>query len=887
MRLIRWFYVVPLRLRSLFRRKQVEQELDEELRYHLDRQVEDNIAKGMAPDQARFAALRVIGGIEQHKENCRDVRRVTFMEDLARDFRYGLRAMLHNPGFTSVAVLTLALGIGATTAIFSVVYGILLQPLPYPDDDRLVNVIQSYPQKGLATWGLSQANFALYRDHNHVFEGIAAYTSAGYNLTGGASPERLQASSVTVDFFDVLGVQPGWGRAFRPEEDTPGKNSVCILSYGLWQRRFGGDAQIIGQSLVLNNTPTEIVGIMPQGFAFPNRNVELWLPLGLNPERRSPYTLVGIARLKPGMPVSQAEAETTDIFWSASREDPAIAGATAPPPPDADMKTIVRPLKELIIGDTKTPLLVLLGAVGLVLLIACANVANLLLARATSRTRELALRLALGATSGRVIRQLLTESLLLALVGGAMGAALAWLGVGLLRQLPSLQQLPRLAEVSVNPTVLAFTAALALLTGLLFGLAPAVRAYKIGLQAGMREGMRGSASRASRQLNSLLVATQFALCLVLLISAGLLLKSFQRLISISPGFKPENVLSMRLALPSSKYASGDQTVQFFDNLLERVRSLPGVRSAAVVSLLPFSGGATSDGFVVEGHEPEPGGVAPNAQDRVVSPGYFQTLEIPLLRGRDFLASDRVDSPLVAIVDDTLASRYWADGDAIGKRIRYAWSDQWMTIVGVSAAIKNGKLTEKLEPHFYYPYAQEPSRQMYLTVRTTGEPAAITSAVRSEVQSLDADLPVWGVQPLAEAIDRTLNNHRLTNALLTVFALLAVLLAAVGIYGVMSLYVSNRTNEFGIRLALGAQPAVVLRSVLRQGLALALAGVVTGTAAAVVVTRALASLLFEVSATDPVIFLSVPLLLVMVALLACYIPARRATRVDPLVALRYE
>ncbi len=550
------------------------------------------------------------------------------------------------------------------------------------------------------------------------------------------------------------------------------------------------------------------------------------------------------------------------------------------------MRTIVKPLKTGIIGDTKTPLLVLLGAVGLVLLIACANVANLLLARAASRTRELALRFALGATPGRVIRQLLTESLLLSLIGGATGAALAWLGVRLLPQLPALQQVPRLGEVSVNPTVLAFTAGLAILTGLLFGLAPAMRAYRVGLETGLRDGMRGSAGRSSRRLNSVLVAAQFALCLVLLIGAGLLIKSFQRLLSVNPGFESQQVLSMRLSLPNTKYREPEQTIQFFDTLLERVRNVPGIRSAAVVSLLPF-GGRTSDGFIVEGHEPETGGVAPNAQDRAVSTGYFQTLEIPLLLGRDFLASDRADSAQVAIVDDTLARRYWPDGNAIGKRIRYAWSEDWLTIVGVTGGIKNSNLKVAAEPHIYLPYAQNPDRQMYLTVRTVGEPGAVTATIRGELQALDADLPLWGVQPLTDAVDKTLNNQRLTNTLLTVFALLAVLLAAVGIYGVMSLYVSNRTNEFGIRLALGAQPAVLLRSVLRQGLALTLAGVIAGTAVAVALTRTLASLLFEVSATDPMVFFSVPLLLIAVALLACYVPARRATRVDPLVALRHE
>jgi putative ABC transport system permease protein len=441
--------------------------------------------------------------------------------------------------------------------------------------------------------------------------------------------------------------------------------------------------------------------------------------------------------------------------------------------------------------------------------------------------------------------------------------------------------------VSINLPVLVFTAAVAILTGLLFGLAPALRAYQIGMQTGMREGMRSSAGHASRRLNSILVAAQFALCLVLLIGAGLLIKSFQRLLLVNPGFQPEHVLSMRLDLPRGKYSNGGMSVQFFDHLLERARNLPGVQSAGVISVLPFGGISTSDGYIVEGHEPESGGVAPNAQDRVVSTDYFQTLGIPLLRGRDFLPSDRDGSPLVAIVDETLANHYWPDGDAVGKRIRYAWSDEWMTIIGVTAKVKNSDLKETEAPHFYYPYAQGPSREMYLTLRTVGEPSTVTSSVRNEIQALDADLPVWRVQLMTDAVDQTLNNQRLTNTLLTVFASLAVLLAAVGIYGVMSLYVSHRTNEFGIRLALGAQPKVLLRSVLRQGLTLTLAGVVAGTAVAIALTHTLSSLLFEVSATDPTVFFSVSLLLVAVAVAACYVPARRAMRVDPLVALRYE
>jgi putative ABC transport system permease protein len=650
---------------------------------------------------------------------------------------------------------------------------------------------------------------------------------------------------------------------------------------------FRGDPRVLGQSLLLNDVPTEVVGVMPAGFGYPKSEIELWLPLGLNPQRVYGYFHLGIARLKPGVTASQAEKETTDIFWNAARENPAIAAAKVAPPEGADMKTIVTPLTETFVRDTKKPLLVLLGAVGLVLLIACANVANLLLARATTRTREIALRFVLGATPARVARQLLTESLLLAMIGAATGGLLAWWGVRLLGSLPGVEGIRRMEEVNINPTVLVYTAALALLTGFLFGLAPALHAYRLGLNKGMREGLRSSASPTSRRMNSALVAAQFALCLVLLIGAGLLLKSFQRLISVNPGFQPENVLSMRLALTAGKYPDDEKAVRFYESLLERVRSVPGVRKAGIVTYLPFGDSFESDGIVVEGHDPETGGVAPNAEIRTASPGYFQTLEIPLLQGRDFLESDRANSLQVAIVDETLARLYWPDGNALGKRVRLGWSDQWMTIVGVVAGVKNMSLNETLEPHVYFAFAQQPSPNMYLTLRSVGEPTSVTAAIRNEVRELDPDLPVWAVRSMTMTMDRTLNNQRLTNLLLSIFALLALLLAVVGIYGVMSVFVSNRTTEFGIRLALGAEPRAVLRLVVGQGMRIALCGVAVGIATAFWLTRFLQSLLFEVKSTDPLIFTGVALGLTLVALIACYLPARRATKVDPIVALRYE
>jgi putative ABC transport system permease protein len=787
-----------------------------------------------------------------------------------------------SPGFTFVAVLTLALGIGANTAIFSVVYGVLLRPLPYSDPDRLVVFMQAYPQKGLNTWGLSQANFAMYRDQNQSFERIAAYTNTGFNLTGDGEPERLIGANVTADFFGVFGVEPALGRTFRPEEDTPGNNNVCVLSYSFWQRRFAGDPQVLGTALSLNNNPTEIVGVMPKGFAFPESGVDVWVPIGLNPQRRFGFTNISVARLKPGITASMAEADTTAIQWNDARQ------SSDPPPEGADLKTIVMPLKDRITRNTQKPLLVLLGAVALVLLIACANVANLLLARTTSRTREIAVRIALGASPGRVIRQLLTESFVLALVGAMVGTTLAALVVGLLNRMP-VKGIPRIEEASLNAPVLIFTAAVAMLTGMLFGLAPALRAYKLGLGAGMREGLRGSAGRSSRRLNSALVAAQFALSVILLIGAGLLLKSFQRMLEVNPGFDPENVLTMRISLPARQYTQPEQVFEFYRNLLERVRSLPGVAAVGINDIPPFSGTNNADGYVVEGYDHGPGGMKPNAYVRNVSPGYFHTVGIRLLSGRDFSYADTGDSPPVVIIDEVFARRYWPAGDALGKRIKFGWGgdDSWMTIIGVVPGVKHTTLIEENFPYMYLSYTQQPQQSMYLAVRTTGDPTAATSAIRETIREMDSNLPLYLIRPLSELVDQSLNSVRLTNLLLTVFAGLAVLLAAVGIYGVMSVYVSSRTNEFGIRLALGAPPGNLLRSVIKQGMTLTGVGIAVGIAGALTLTQTIASLLFEVSATDPVVFIGVTLLLAIVSLAACYVPARRSSRVDPLVALRYE
>jgi predicted permease len=883
------------RLRGLFWKSRLDRDLDEELRAHLDMLVEENLRRGMTAEEARRAARRSFGGVIQTKEAYRDQRGVPVVETLVQDVRYAARLLRKNPGFTAVALITLALCIGANTAIFSVVSGTLLRPLPYPEPDRLVRLMQSYAQKGLSPWNMSQMNFAAYREQSRSFEALAAISiSGGANLTGVGEPERIQLARVTADFFNVFKVEPLLGRAFRPDEETPGKNAVCVLSYSFWQRRFAGDSQAVGTTLLLNDVATEIVGVMPEGFDFPERwpSVALWTPVALNAQRQAPFFLRGVGRLRPGVSPAEAEAETTAILWNSANQNPGFIGSEGAPQPGADLKTMVTPLKEVITVNSEKPLTILLCAAGLLLLIGCANVANLLLAKGAMRTREVAVRMALGATPLRVVRQLLTESLLLALIGGAIGAMLAWWGVRLIVRL-GIERVPRLAEVSLDTTVLLFSLAIIALTGLLCGLAPARQAYALRVEAGLREGARGSTRAAHRRTNGMLVAAQFALSVLLLVGVGLLLRSFQNLVKTDTGFRPDNVLAMTVSLSDKKYNSDDSFLQFNQSLVERVNSLPGIVRAATIDGLPLSGDDNADGIVVEGQEPGPGDVAPVFGIRVVTPGYFETLGIRLLRGRDVEEADNRGSQLVALVDQTLARRYWPGEDPVGKRIRFAWSNDWMTVVGLVDAIKDDALGEPPKPHVYLSYAQWPLRsnnlplKFYLVSRTAGDPAAAAPAVRGVVQQLDPDLPVYTVQTMTQAMARTLHSERLTNRLLVGFAALAVLLAATGIYGVMSLNVNSRVQEFGIRTALGARPRDVLGLVIAGGMRLAAAGIAAGVGGALWLTRFLESLLFEVKPSDLPTFAAAVLLLAAVALAACYLPARRATKIDPMVALRYE
>jgi len=809
------------------------------------------------------------------------------MENLIRDIRFAVRGLLKKPAFTVIAVLTLALGIGANTAIFSVVNAVLLKPLAVKDPDRLMTLWHSAPAKGLKHVDLNDALVAYYRERTRTFQSFAGYETGKFSITGAGEPEVLQGAIVTFNYFEVLGREPLYGRTFTPQEDTPGNNHVALLSYALWQRRFGGNQNIVGQSINLDGEPTTIVGIMPADFDFPNPaeratisgHVQLWVPKGLDPQDASSWNLLAVGRLQPGTTSEDAIKEIDALYVAWATETGKQLGEGAR---DSSVSTVMVPLQQNIVGEVRRPLLVLLGAIGLVLLIACANLTNLLLARASARRREIAVRQCLGASATKIARQTLTESLLLSFCGAALGVLLAVWIVTALKSFVS-SQIPYMETVRVDGTVLLFTVGVMLLTGVLCGLAPALRASRINLQDAIKEGARGSSSGSNKRLNNIFVVSQLALSLVLLIGAALFLQSFRNLLSVNPGFRAENVLMARLSLPETKYKEKTQVESFYNQVRAGVSSLPGVQAVELNQVVPFSGGGGGAPFSVEGFEGQPAKVA---WIRSTTPGYFAAMGMPVLHGRAFASSDTDKSQPVAIVDESLARRYSPDGDLVDKRIRIG-DGPWMTIVGVVPNVKNRKLDEEAWPYVYRPYSQWVRRETMLVVRGAINPQSLVGQIRQEVAKLDPELPLSDVSTVQQAMDRSLITTRLTNSLLVGFAATALLLALTGIYGVMSLNVANRRSELGIRLALGAQTSNVLKLILGQGLKLAAVGVALGLLAAIAFTRLLKGLLFGISASDPLTFALIAALLVGVALLACWIPARRATKVDPLEALRSE
>ena len=804
------------------------------------------------------------------------------MQSFWQDLRYGARMLLKNPGFTLIAVLTLALGIGANTAIFSVINGVLLSALPYPQPEQLAMVWCDNRRQGIPDDITSYPNFVDWRDRNKTFQGMAGMTSGTVHLTGVGEPEEIRAATVSINFFQVIDVAPRLGRGFTAEEERPGSDRVVILSHALWQRRFGGDPGILNKTVSLSGISNTVVGIMPPGFQFPE-NTDMWRPLAPNDGLRSArfgFFLPVVGRIKPGVTRAQAQADLDVIANQIEQQFPDMAG----------YGVNVVPVLEQTVGAIRRTLMILFFAVILVLLIACANVANLLLARAAGRRREVALRAALGAGRWRIVRQLLTENMLLAALGGALGVLLAWWGLRLLVDL-SPANIPRLENIRLDGRVLWFTLGLSLLTGLIFGLAPALQTTQLKLSETLNEGGRsGSGGRSARLIRGVLVVVEVALTLVLLVGAGLLIRSFWRLQQVDPGFKTDNVLTLRLSLPRSRYTDGAQAASFFDRLQERLAALPGVVSVSSTTDIMLQRLATSSSFTIENRPPDPSEMSLELPFDRVQPNYFQTMGIQLLRGRTFTAQDGRDSPRVAIVNETFVKRYFPNEDPIGKRFTFGGGGpnaQWIAIVGVVRDTKRQGVDQPIRIESWMPLAQSPARSMEVVLRTTGDPLALGNAAREAVWSIDRDLPIPRMQTLEQNLSARVAQRRLNMLLLGLFASVALVLAAVGIYGVMNYTVTQRTNEIGIRMALGAQTRDVLRLVVGEGMILALLGVVIGLVMTFAFTRLMASLLFGVSASDPLTFAVIAALLFGVALLACWIPARRATDVDPMVALRYE
>jgi putative ABC transport system permease protein len=888
---MKWFNILRDRIRALLGREAVIDEIDREMRSHVEWQTDANIKSGMSPDEARLKAMRSFGSVPKARDAAYDVKGGGLFETLAQDIRFGVRVLTKHKTFTSVAVLTLALGIGANTAIFSVVNDLLLRPLPYRDAERVVMLWEVTPE-GRHQNTTSRANFRSWREQSSSFQYMAALTDQRVNLTENGEPEELSVQFATPDFFKVLGVEPILGRTFTPEEGEPGKSQVAVLSYGLWQRRFGGQPNIVGTQITLNAVKFSVIGVMPSNFQFhvkqrsgTGKPPELWsvltMPTTPGSNQRGRF-LLSVGRLKDGISADYAATELRTIAGRLSEEFPEF---------NKNYSAEVIPLREQFFGNVRRPLWLMLGAVGFVLLIACANVANLLLSLATSREKEIALRAALGARRVRIVRQLLTESLLLAMLGSLLGLGFAWLGIKALI-LISPRDLVSLPSVSLNLSVLLWTLLVSLLTGIVFGLAPALHISRLNLNDSLKDGGKSESAQAggNRRLRSGLVVVEVALAVVLLASAGLLVKSFMRLQQVDRGFSSDNVLTMVVRLPGAKYREDPQVVQFFVQALDKIRSLPTVKSAGIVNYLPFYGGlGSATGFTIEGRPAPPPGQLPVTHVRVADSEYFQALNIPLLKGRNFSSVENRESKHVILINEALARTHFPNDDPIGKRLDVGMFEKSnpAEVIGVVGNVRYESLIDEQEPSVYFPHPELTYSFMTLVVRTDGDAAAIAPAIQREIRALDPSQPVSDVRTMNQVMSETVSRSRFNTMLLVLFAGLATLLSAVGIFGVMNYSVALRTRELGLRLAIGAQPRQVLMLVLKQGMFLTLAGVGVGLAAAFALTRLLSSLLFGVAPVDIATFATISLLLTFVSLLACYLPARRAMKIDPLRALRYE
>jgi putative ABC transport system permease protein len=815
-------------------------------------------------------------------------------ETLLQDIRFSARMLRKRPGFTAAILIVLALGIGGVTAIFSIVNTVLLRPLPYKDSERLVMLWENNPklQMGFDQIPVSPANLQDWRDQSQVFESVGAFWVSPYAITGGDNPLRVEGARMTASVFPMLGVAPLMGRTFLPEEEQVGNDQVVVLSYGLWQRRFGSDNAILGKTVMLNGQTHTVIGVMPADFQFPRRSEmpaafkffppqsELWTPMSSTPAQaanRSARSLAAIARLKPTASIEQAQTEMRTIAQRLEQEYPKT---------NAGFGVSVISAHEQAVGEVRSAFLILLGVVAFVLLIACANVANLLLARAASRGKEIAIRTALGASRSRLIRQLLTESVMLGVIGGALGLLVAIIGLKLLLAF-SPANIPRAQEIGIDGVVLGFTFLISVVTGLVFGLVPALRASKLGLHDTLKEGGRSSAS-GGRRTRNVLVVSEIALALILLIGAGLLVKSFLRLQQINPGFNLNNILTMEIDRRSLKEATPQQSAAFYQQVIERTKGLPGVTSVAVSTNIPLGGATAGSGFLIENRPPPPAGQEPLADLTTISPDFFQTMGIKLIDGHFFTEHDGAEAPKVAIISKIMADRFWPNESPIGKHIHLgAETGVSREIVGVVANVGHSSLTGKPRPEIYLPYLQGSASFMYLVAHTTPEPTSLVASVRSQVWAVDKDQPVSNIKTMEQIFSESVAQPSLYALLLSLFAGVALILAGVGIYGVMAYSVTQRTNEIGIRLALGARPGNILKLIIGQGMFVAVIGLVIGLVVAFIVTRLMTSLLYGVSASDPLTFGIVTLILASVAFLACYIPARRAAGVDPMVALRQE
>jgi putative ABC transport system permease protein len=873
---------------KFFRRKQ--EEVREELEAHLRMSAQDRINQGQNAVAAEQSARREMGNAALIRETARDQWGWRWLENLLQDARYAVRILRKSPGFTVIAVLTLALGIGANAAIFSVVNAVLLRPLAYPNPTQLVLLPEASPKQGITDGGMSYPTFLELRDHNNAFSAVAGFATHSLTLTGRGEPSEARTIVVTGDFFSLFGTKPLLGRILLPEDGQRGAPPVVVLSENMWRSQFGGDPNVIGSSIALDMRPFTVVGVMPSQFRTPfiEQPNQIWIPLVQDPlfsgwmtRPQKTHWMPVLARLRPGVSFAQAQTEMETISERLAQKFPAEHGWLIPQ---------VQPLQQAITGDVKSPLLILLCAVGLVLLIACANIANLVLARATSRSKEIAVRIALGADKGRIASQLLTESAILGLLGGTVGILLADWGVSaFISLLPP--GLPVIHPIRVDGYVLAFALALSLAASMVFGLAPAFFAARSDAQASLRDGARAAEPKGSTRVRAVLAAAEIALAMVLLAGAGLLMRSFVRLTSVSPGFQTDNVVKAMVSLPQFQYSKAQQWTAFANDLMTRLQSEPGLENSSCSAPTPIADGSVDLPFTIVGSPPVAAGVSDTADYVTASPNYFSVMGIPLLRGRLFAESDSPSAPAVAVISETLAKRYFPDENPLGRRLIFGFpldgKPVARQIVGVVGDIHDISLGKSPGPMMYVPFAQAPIYGCEVTVKSTLRASIVVGAIRTETHNIDKNVPVTDVTTLTGAIEASATPAKFRTLMLGLFGAMALVLAAVGIFGVISYSVSRRTHEIGIRMALGATPGSVRRLVIGESAKLVFFGLLVGIPSALVLTRFLSSLLFGVTAADPLTFIGVALLLTLVALVASYIPARRAMRVDPMVALRYE